>query len=163
MDGVSDLPMFRVAPLSSEPLTQSELMNVLVMWFAKGPDKGAPSITISRVLAPEGACSHCKGSRVDPADPGDWVDAVHQYDPMTVGPCPECNGTGKAEQPDPVTVHREDGSCCPEERVDENDPFANGVCSYGEGRAPGSGCIKPAAHDGPHAVVPGDLDPEDML
>lgn len=38
------------------------------------------------------------------------------------------------------------------------DPWANGVCTYGEDRAPGAGCIKPAGHDGAHCVVPGDPD-----
>jgi hypothetical protein len=37
-----------------------------------------------------------------------------------------------------------------------SDPYANGVCTYGEGQAPGSGCIKPAGHDGAHLVTPGD-------
>ncbi|MEV5862346.1 hypothetical protein AB0L83_21860 [Streptomyces sp. NPDC052071] len=42
--------------------------------------------------------------------------------------------------------------------VSDADPFANGVCTYGEGRAPGSGCIKPTGHGGPHLVTPGDTD-----
>lgn len=41
------------------------------------------------------------------------------------------------------------------------DPFANGVCPFGEERAPGAGCIKPAGHDGAHCVVPGDTDEEE--
>lgn len=35
------------------------------------------------------------------------------------------------------------------------DLYANGVCPYGEGEASGSGCIKPAGHDGAHLVTPG--------
>lgn len=38
------------------------------------------------------------------------------------------------------------------------DPYANGVCPFGEDAAPGAGCIKPAGHDGPHLVTPGDVD-----
>lgn len=34
-------------------------------------------------------------------------------------------------------------------------PYANGMCPYGEGEASGSGCIKPAGHDGVHLVTPG--------
>lgn len=36
------------------------------------------------------------------------------------------------------------------------DPYANGICPYGEDQAPGSGCIKPAGHDGAHLITPGD-------
>ena len=32
----------------------------------------------------------------------------------------------------------------------------SGWCSYGENDGPGAGCIKPASHDGPHLVTPGD-------
>ncbi|MFD9752640.1 hypothetical protein [[Kitasatospora] papulosa] len=45
--------------------------------------------------------------------------------------------------------------------ADATDPFANGVCTYGEDRAPGAGCIKPVGHDGAHLVTPGDADPDD--
>ncbi|MGW7658500.1 hypothetical protein ACWGMA_08310 [Streptomyces asiaticus] len=40
----------------------------------------------------------------------------------------------------------------------DTNAYASGVCTYGEGRAPGSGCIKPAGHDGAHCVTPGDTD-----
>ncbi|MFD8839812.1 hypothetical protein [Streptomyces griseofuscus] len=43
--------------------------------------------------------------------------------------------------------------------------YPNGVCTYGENRAPGSGCIKPSGHDGAHLVTPGDpsqLDDEQL-
>lgn len=36
------------------------------------------------------------------------------------------------------------------------DSYANGMCTFGEDRAPGAGCIKPAGHDGAHLVTPGD-------
>lgn len=42
------------------------------------------------------------------------------------------------------------------------DPCADGMCTFGEDQAPGSGCIKPAGHDGAHCVVPGDTDAEPM-
>lgn len=41
------------------------------------------------------ACTHCYGSGADPEDEGDYDYAVHMHNPFTVGPCPECNGTGK--------------------------------------------------------------------
>ena len=40
------------------------------------------------------------------------------------------------------------------------DPYANGICTYGEDIAPGAGCIKPAGHTGAHLVTNGDLDDE---
>lgn len=43
----------------------------------------------------------------------------------------------------------------------KEDPYANGLCPYGEDWAPGAGCIKPAGHTGAHLVTPGDADPED--
>jgi hypothetical protein len=44
--------------------------------------------------------------------------------------------------------------------ADQTDPYANGICTYGETRAPGSGCIKPAGHLGGHLVTDGDTDAE---
>lgn len=43
------------------------------------------------------------------------------------------------------------------------DPYANGLCPYGEDIAPGSGCILPAGHEpvDRHLVTDGDLDEED--
>ncbi|MFD0078201.1 hypothetical protein ACFVIY_37870 [Streptomyces sp. NPDC127166] len=44
------------------------------------------------------------------------------------------------------------------------DPYANGVCPFGEGTAPGAGCILPAGHEpaNRHVVTAGDdLDDED--
>ena len=41
------------------------------------------------------ACTHCKGNGADPEDPGDYDTAVHMHNPYTVGPCPQCNGTGR--------------------------------------------------------------------
>lgn len=41
------------------------------------------------------------------------------------------------------------------------DPYADGVCTFGEGTAPGSGCIRPAGHTGAHYVTPGDVDDEE--
>lgn len=41
-------------------------------------------------------------------------------------------------------------------------PYANGMCTYGEDQAPGSGCIKPAGHNGAHYVTPGDTDDHDL-
>lgn len=43
----------------------------------------------------------------------------------------------------------------------KEDPYANGLCPYGEDWAPGAGCIKPAGYTGAHLVTPGDADPED--
>jgi len=40
-------------------------------------------------------CAHCKGHGTDPEDKGDWVAEVGMYNPYSVGPCPECDGTGK--------------------------------------------------------------------
>lgn len=40
--------------------------------------------------------------------------------------------------------------------------FPDGVCTYGEDRAPGAGCIRPAGHDGSHCIVPGDPDDDDL-
>jgi hypothetical protein len=37
-----------------------------------------------------------------------------------------------------------------------SDPYADGICTFGEDQAPGAGCIKPAGHDGAHLVTPGD-------
>ncbi|MET9056179.1 hypothetical protein ABZW50_34145 [Streptomyces bacillaris] len=45
--------------------------------------------------------------------------------------------------------------------TESTDPYADGICPYGEGRAPGSGCIKPKGHDGAHLVTPGDVDLDD--
>jgi hypothetical protein len=42
------------------------------------------------------------------------------------------------------------------EGASKADPYANGVCTYGEDQAPGGGCIKPAGHDGAHLVTPGE-------
>lgn len=43
--------------------------------------------------------------------------------------------------------------------VDPNpDPFAKGVCTYGEDQAPSAGCMKPAGHDGAHLITPADVD-----
>ena len=41
------------------------------------------------------------------------------------------------------------------------DPYANGVCPFGEDIAPGAGCILPAGHEPAdrHIVTDGDLDP----
>lgn len=36
------------------------------------------------------ACAHCGGTGGDPEDPGDYDAAVHQFNPGTRGPCPEC-------------------------------------------------------------------------
>ncbi|WP_159030390.1 hypothetical protein [Streptomyces sp. CB01201] len=45
------------------------------------------------------------------------------------------------------------------------DPYADGVCPFGEDEAPGSGCIKPVGHvqrgDLAHCVTPGDADDEE--
>ncbi|MEU8101662.1 hypothetical protein [Streptomyces rubiginosohelvolus] len=45
----------------------------------------------------------------------------------------------------------------------QTDPYANGVCPFGEDEAPGSGCIKPKGHDGAHLVTPGDVDDDEAL
>ncbi|MFE6597206.1 hypothetical protein ACFU9O_02475 [Streptomyces albidoflavus] len=37
----------------------------------------------------------------------------------------------------------------------------DGVCTFGEGAAPGSGCIRSAGHTGAHYVTPGDVDDEE--
>lgn len=44
-------------------------------------------------LAPR-PCPHCKGSRLDPDDEGDYLPEVQRHDPHSIGPCPECNGSG---------------------------------------------------------------------
>jgi len=38
-------------------------------------------------------CGFCKGSGLDPNDPGEWVPEVGMNNPYTVGPCPMCWGT----------------------------------------------------------------------
>ena len=40
-------------------------------------------------------CAHCQGTGADPEDQGDYEPSVHMYNPTTIGPCPECHGTGK--------------------------------------------------------------------
>ena len=40
-------------------------------------------------------CAHCKGTGADPEDQGDYEPSVHMYNPTTIGPCPECHGSGK--------------------------------------------------------------------
>jgi hypothetical protein len=45
-----------------------------------------------------------------------------------------------------------------ENTVTSETPPITSLCAYGEDQAPGAGCIKPAGHDGPHAVVPGEPD-----
>lgn len=42
------------------------------------------------------ACRHCKGTGADPEDEGDYDPNVHMHNPTTVGPCPECHGSGKS-------------------------------------------------------------------
>lgn len=42
--------------------------------------------------------------------------------------------------------------------TDQPDPYANGICTYGEDIAPGAGCIKPAGHNGAHLITQGELD-----
>lgn len=45
--------------------------------------------------------------------------------------------------------------------LDVLDPFADGVCPFDDDLAPGAGCIKPAGHDGPHVVTPGDTEDDE--
>ncbi|MEU2510197.1 hypothetical protein ABZ621_36665 [Streptomyces sp. NPDC007863] len=43
----------------------------------------------------ETTCTECKGTGADPEDEGDYDHTVHMHNPFTVGPCPECHGSGK--------------------------------------------------------------------
>jgi len=43
-------------------------------------------------------CGYCTGTGADPDNPGDWVPAVHAYDPGSRGPCPKCHGHGRARR-----------------------------------------------------------------
>lgn len=51
--------------------------------------------TASGQQAAAATCAHCKGTGADPEDEGDYDPNVHMYNPTTIGPCPECHGTGK--------------------------------------------------------------------
>ncbi|MFD7185526.1 hypothetical protein ACFV90_36890 [Streptomyces sp. NPDC059904] len=84
--------------------------------------------------------------------PCDWADELRR----------------KADEVQQVCVHPEhyDGecpcppscACCKVTAADAEQPadaFAAADCPYGEGPGDGSGCIKPAGHDGDHVVTAG--------
>jgi hypothetical protein len=85
--------------------------------------------------------------------------------PLVKGRCPACNGASlflgdggyvtcsRIDCPEPDAA-----STALEQPADEaQQPETQGAadCPYGEGPGDGSGCIKPAGHDGDHVVTPG--------
>lgn len=86
-----------------------------------------------------------------------WVEAVRAASGFPVAPL-------GASQSSEAPVEGGTATRPPTGRVGDSveteppNPYANGVCTYGEDQAPGSGCIKPAGHNGAHLVTPGDTD-----
>jgi len=65
-----------------------------VEWALAGQMAGCDAAQKLRDKAKERTCQRCKGNRADTDDPGDWISEVGRHNPLTAGPCPECNGTG---------------------------------------------------------------------
>ncbi|MER5706016.1 hypothetical protein [Streptomyces sp. NPDC002122] len=65
-------------------------------------------------------CAHCKGTGADPEDEGDYDQGVHMYNPTTIGPCPECHGTGKDAPAvgQPAEAHTTDRAAVLDEAAD---------------------------------------------
>ncbi|MCX5407479.1 hypothetical protein OHA37_26900 [Streptomyces sp. NBC_00335] len=55
-------------------------------------------------------CTHCGGDGYDPEDPGDYDPAVHQHNPSTRQPCPECIQKGIPPRLD-ITPHANRDTC----------------------------------------------------
>lgn len=74
-----------------------------------------------------------------------------------VAPLAACQPSEAPREPDTAT-RPPTGRVGDSVETEPPNPYANGVCTYGEDQAPGSGCIKPAGHNGAHLVTPGDTD-----
>lgn len=95
------------------------------------------------------ACTHCGGDGYDPEDPGDYDPAVHQHNPSTRQPCPECVQKGLPPRPARAIA---DAFNVPLHLIDTRQPAEHcGATLPAFERAPVTECVLRPGHQGSHA------------